>query len=108
MVGLLKSVFQREGREIVQTIVDWLYASNKLAESAEKISTIESITEVESMLETAVIRHENKMIEKGIEKANLKVAKKMLDNGISISMIRKVTGLSAAKITALKNRKKEG
>jgi predicted transposase/invertase (TIGR01784 family) len=70
------------------------------------------ITEVESMLETDVIRHENKMIEKGIEKGieknNLEVAQKMLINGISVSMIRKVTGLSVSKITALKNKKSEG
>lgn len=54
------------------------------------------------MLETAVIRHENKMIEKGMEKKNLEVAQKMLANGISVSMVKKVTGLSASKIALLK------
>lgn len=102
MVGLLKSVFLREGREIVQTIIDWIYTSNKISEPAGKISSIESITEVESMLETAVIRHENKMIEKGMEKKNLEVAQKMLANGISVSIVKKVTGLSTSKITVLK------
>lgn len=106
LVGLLKSVFLREGREIVQTIIDWIYASNKISEPAGKISSIESITEVESMLETAVIRHENKMIEKGMkmgmEKSTLEAAQKMLANGISVSMVKKVTGLSTSKITVLK------
>jgi predicted transposase/invertase (TIGR01784 family) len=46
-----------------------------------------------------------KGIEKGIEKNNLEVAQKMLENGISILMVRKVTGLSVSKITALKNKK---
>jgi hypothetical protein len=36
LVGLLKSVFQREGREIVQTIIDLIHASNKLPGSAKK------------------------------------------------------------------------
>ena len=45
---------------------------------------------------------EKKGIEKGIEARNLEIAKQMLEDGEPIEKIKKWTGLSAAKINALK------
>ena len=53
----------------------------------------------------AITYHERKGIEKGIaigeEKANIKSAKKMKENGLDIGLIQEITGLSVEQIQEL-------
>jgi len=64
----------------------------------------ESISELEEtgeMLATALKKHDEKLIKEVIETKALDTAKKMLAEGLDISLISRITGLSEKKIREL-------
>ena len=100
-MSLLKSVFKKEGIAIVRAIVERINKTQKISKRSSTIKTLEDLTEVSSMWETAVKKHD----EKGIEKAKIDYTLKMIKNGIGNALIRDVTGLSIKTIQSLRKSK---
>ena len=108
LVSLLKSVFEKDGIEIIRSILDRIYQIHNLPVNSKTIQRIEDLTEVKSMLETNTRNWEKMVfergIEKGIEKTHIEIVEKMAENGMSNSDIRKITGLSLAKIAQIRKK----
>jgi predicted transposase/invertase (TIGR01784 family) len=110
LVSLLKTVLKTEGIQIVREIVNRIHTTNKFIGNAPVIKTLHDLTEVSSMWENAVKKHEEKFFEKGIEKGiemgfengKIDVADKMLKQGLVMDDIQAFTGLSRNKIQRLK------
>ena len=68
LVSLLKSVFEKDGIEIIRAILDRIYHIHNLTADSNTIKRIEDLTEVKSMLETNTKKWEKEIFEKGIEK----------------------------------------
>ena len=106
LIELLKAVFAREGALLVDSIVRWMRTAQKIKLKPKPIRRIQELMEVSTMWETAVKRHEQSLLQQGIEQGNLDNAEKMLMLGMTTADIRKITGLSSARIESLrKNRK---
>ena len=72
LVSILKSVFKKDGIEIIRAILDRIYQIHKLPANSKTIKQIEDLTEVKSMLETNTKNWEKTVFEKGIEKGSRK------------------------------------
>ncbi len=111
LVSLLKSVFEKNGIEIIREILNRIYQINKLPANSKIIRRIEDLTEVKSMLETNTKNWEKavfeKGIEKGIEKTQIEIVEKMANSGISNAEIRKITGMPLKKISQIKKKMNE-
>lgn len=108
LVSLLSGVLKKDGIGIVNAIKDRILSLQDITEKTKTIESIEDITEVLSMFETRTKKWEQsvleKGIEKGIEKRDLEIVGKMLENGMSDADIRKITGLSFQKIEQIRKR----
>lgn len=61
LVSLLSAVFKKEGAQLVQTIVERINRTQKIPKNSSTIKTIDDLTEVSSMWETAVKEHDSKV-----------------------------------------------
>lgn len=108
LVSLLKGVLKKDGGDIVRAIINRIYEVKGIKDECKELNTVEDLTEVGSMLETNVKIWEEKIlekgIEKGIEKRDLEIVTKMIENGINSADIRKMTGLSLAKVEQIKRK----
>jgi predicted transposase/invertase (TIGR01784 family) len=112
LVRLLAGVLEREGAAVVDSIVRWMYAAEKISTRTKRIETIDDLTEVSTMWETAVKKWKSRILEQGIEKGidrgieqgKLESAEKMVLKGMSDADIRDITGLSVRKIQDARNR----
>lgn len=114
LISLLSDVLKKDGAEIVNAITDRILSLQKLPATSKTIQSIEDITEVLSMYETRTKQWEaavlergiekgiERGIERGIEKNQLEIVGKMFLNGMGIDDIRKITGLSLAKIEQIR------
>jgi predicted transposase/invertase (TIGR01784 family) len=112
LVSLLSAVLKKEGAQIVQDIIDRIFITFKFAGKTPEIKTLNDLTEVSSMWETAVKKHDELVFEKGIEKGidqGIEEGKKytterMLERGMSLEDIHAITGFAKSKIAALKRK----
>ncbi len=115
LVSILKEVVNKVGGvEIIQEIVNRIFQLYQIPKSSKLITSIDSLGEVRSMLETRAKEWEKRGIEKGIEKgiakgiekgikkANELFAKKMIKNDESDERIAFYTGLSIKQITEIR------
>ena len=119
LVSILKEVVNKAGGvEIIQEIVNRIFQLYQIPKSSKLITSIDSLGEVRSMLETRAKEWEKRGIEKGIEKgiakgiekgiekgikkANELFAKKMIKNDESDERIAFYTGLSIKQITEIR------
>ena len=95
LIELLKYIFKFEGGQIVNSIVRWMQSVQKITLKTKQIKTIENITEVSTMWEAAVRRHEeallNKGVEKGIEKGKILEKQDILIDHCAIKFGKSVT-----------------
>jgi predicted transposase/invertase (TIGR01784 family) len=68
LIALLKDIFKNEGAMIVNSIVQWMRSAHKIHQKPKPIRSIQDLMEVSTMWEEAVKKHEEALIEKGIEK----------------------------------------
>ncbi len=61
LVSLLSAVFREEGAHLAQTIVERINRTRKIPRSSSTIRTINDLTDVSSMYETAVKEHDSKV-----------------------------------------------
>jgi predicted transposase/invertase (TIGR01784 family) len=124
LVSLLSSVIKDEGARIVDAIFERMRKTQKIDKKVTIIKSVEDLVEVTGMWETAVKRHEKKILEKGIEKGiergieegiekgiekNKKEnALKLIEKGMDNSFIHEITGLSLKEIRTLRKEKKKG
>ena len=66
LIGLLKGVFAKEGALIVDSIVKWMRSAQKIKLKPKRIKNIQDLMEVSTMWETAVRKHENELVQKGM------------------------------------------
>lgn len=120
LITLLKSVLEKDGIEIIRSIMDRIFEIHNLPKGSETIQKIEDLTEVKSMLETNTKNWENAVFEKGIEKGiekgvekgigigaenmQIQMVERMAKNGMANSDIRKITGLSLARIAQIRKK----
>ena len=88
---------EKEIKEAIETLED--ISSD---ETKERIAELRQkyIMDTKSQLRTA----EEKGLKKGIEKRNIEIAKKMLQENIAIETIIKITGLTKEEIEKIKNK----
>jgi predicted transposase/invertase (TIGR01784 family) len=105
LVSLLSAVLKNEGAELVQAIVERINRTQKTSRKSSTIRTISDLTEVSSMWETAVKKHDRKVFEQGSSEAKMESARKLIKKGMDNAFIRDVTGLSVAAIQSLRKKK---
>ena len=88
---------EKEIKEAIETLED--ISSD---ETKERIAELRQkyIMDTKSQIRTA----EEKGLKKGIEKRNIEIAKKMLQENIAIETIIKITGLTKEEIEKIKNK----
>lgn len=103
LVSLLKSVFDRNGIEIVRAVLNRIYQIHKLPADSKIINSIEDLNEVKSMLETNTKNWEKMAFETCIKKSQFEIVEKTIINGMSNTNIRKTIRMSTKKITQIRN-----
>ena len=101
----IKDIVNR-GKEMLSeeewgVFVEFLYSKVREEygeEEIEKLRAKRGGEEIMGLLEKAFYEAEEKGIEKGIEKEKYNIALSMLENGMSIEMVEKITGLKREKI----------
>jgi hypothetical protein len=84
--------------------LDRIFEIHNLPKDSKTIQRIEDLTEVKSMLETNTKNWERSVFEKGIEKNCIDITEKMIENGMSDTVIKKITGLPISKIALLRRK----
>jgi len=86
LVSLLSSVFRNEGAQLVQTIVERINRTQKIRRSSSTITTINDLTEVSSMWETAVKEHESKVRESATIESERQILSDLLETKFGLTM----------------------
>jgi len=111
LISLLKTVFKKDGMEIVNTIKDRILSLQNMPTDSKTITSIEDITEVLSMYETRTKQWEASVLERGIEqgiaKTQFDIAAKMITSGMSNEDIRKITGIAIDAIVKIRKKSKQ-
>jgi hypothetical protein len=67
LIDLLRHIFKYEGAQIVNSIVRWMRSAQKIDTKQKTITNIQDLMEVTTMWDAAVKRHEEALVNKGIE-----------------------------------------
>jgi predicted transposase/invertase (TIGR01784 family) len=101
LIGLLKGIFAKEGALLVDSIVKWMRSAQKIKLKSKRIKNIQDLMEVSTMWETAVKKHEDALLHKGIEKGMM-----LKNQHILIDLLTIKFGKSDAvekKVTSVRN-----
>lgn len=85
LIDLLKHIFKYEGAQIVNSIVRWMQSAQKVKFKQKTITNIQDLMEVTTMWEAAVKRHEEALVNRGIEQGIEQGIEKGIEKGIELN-----------------------